>query len=134
MVFQKLSNEQKLNINSFLEKNGKEKAAIYRALVMRGVDSKAAEKTALARTMGSGSSAANPVEKATVGKTAAQPADQSEIPPKNEAKKRRGKKEDTSNDVDMVKAPAAPKPKAKGKIKKEKFEKSSDDTTVEMVI
>ena len=44
MVFQKLTNEQKLNINTFLEKNGKEKAAIYRALVTRGVDSKAANK------------------------------------------------------------------------------------------
>ena len=44
MVFQKLTNEQKLNINAFMEKNGKEKASIYRALVMRGVDSKSAEK------------------------------------------------------------------------------------------
>ena len=134
MVFQKLSNEQKININSFLEKHGKEKAAIYRALVMRGVESKAAEKTALTRTMGSGSSAANPAEKATAGKTATQPTDQTEIPPKNEPKKRRGKKEEVSTDVDMVKAPAVPKPKAKGKIQKEKFEKSSADTTVEMVI
>ena len=131
MVFQKLSNEQKININSFLEKHGKEKAAIYRALVMRGVESKAAEKTALTRTMGSGSSAANPVERATAAKTATQPADQTEIPPKN---KRRGKKEEVSTDVDMVKAPAVPKPKAKGKIQKEKFEKNSNDTTVEMVI
>ena len=80
---------------------------------MSGVDSKAAEKTALARTMGSGSSAPNPVEKATVGKTAIQPADQTEIPIKNEPKKRRGKKEEISNDVDMVKALAAPKQKAK---------------------
>ena len=134
MVFQKLSNEQNIHINSFLEKSGKEKAAIYRALVMRGVDSKAAEKTALARTMRSGSSAAIPVEKAAVGKTATKPTDQTEILPKNEPKKRRGKKEEVSTDVDMVKAPAVPKPKAKGKVQKEKFEKNSNDTTVEMVI
>ena len=101
---------------------------------MRGVDSKAAEKTALARTMGSGSSAANPVEKAAVGKAATKPTDQTEIPPKNESKKGRGKKEEVSTDVDMVKAPAVPKPKAKGKVQKEKFEKNSNDTTVEMVI
>ena len=134
MVFQKLSNEQKIHINSFLEKNGKEKAAIYRALVMRGVDSKSAEKTALSRAMGSGSSAANPVEKAAVGKTAIKPTDQTEIRPKNEPTKRRGKKEEVSTDVDMVKAPAVPKLKAKGKVQKEKFEKNSNDTTVEMVI
>ena len=95
------------------------------------MDSKAAEKTALARTMGSGSSAANPVEKAAVGKTATKPTDQTEIPPKN---KRGGKKEEVSTDVDMVKAPAVPKPKAKGMVQKEKFEKNSNDTTVEMVI
>ena len=124
----------KIHINSFLEKNGKEKAAIYRVLVMRGVDSKSAEKTALSRAMGSGSSAANPVEKAAVGKTATKPTDQTEILPKNEPKKRRGKKEEVSTDVDMVKAPAVPKLKAKGKVQKEKFEKNSNDTTVEMVI
>ena len=101
---------------------------------MRGVDSKSAEKTALSRAMGSGASAAIPVEKATVGKTATKPTDQTEIPPKNEPKKRRGKKEEVSTDVDMVKAPAVPKPKAKGKVQKEKFEKNSNDTTVEMVI
>ena len=47
---------------------------------------------------------------------------------------RRGKKEEISNDVDMVKDPAAPKQKAKGRIKKERFGKSNQDTTVEMVI
>ena len=124
MVFQKLSNEQKQHINSFLEKNGKEKAAIYRALVMRGVDSKAAEKTALARTMGSGPSA-------TI--SSAPSSQQAEIPPKNEAKKKRGKKEEVSEDVDMVKAPAVPKPKAKSKVRKDKFEKNQE-TTVELVL
>ena len=101
---------------------------------MRGVDSKSAEKTALSRAMGSGSSAANPVERAAVGKTATKPTDQTEILPKNEPKKRRGKKEEVSTDVDMVKVPAVPKLKAKGKVQKEKFEKNSNDTTVEMVI
>ena len=124
MVFQKLSNEQKQQINSFLEKNGKEKAAIYRALVMRGVDSKAAEKTALTRTMGSGPPAA----------TSSAPSNQqAQIPPKNDTKKKRGKKEEVIQDVDMVKAPAVPKPKAKGKVLKDKFEKNQE-TTVEMVL
>ena len=101
---------------------------------MRGVDSKSAEKKCAEQSNGSGSSAANPVEKAAVGKTATKPTDQTEIPLKNESKKRRGKKEEVSTDVDMVKAPAVPKPKAKGKVQKEKFEKNSNDTTVEMVI
>ena len=52
MVFQKLSNDQTIHINSFLEKNGKEKAAIYRALVMRGVDSKSAEKNCAEQSNG----------------------------------------------------------------------------------
>ena len=122
MVFQKLSNEQKLSINSFLEKNGKEKAAIYRALVMRGVDSKAAEKTALARTMGSSTPAAN------VAQTP------NEIPPKKEARRKKtANKENVSEDVDMVKAPAIPKPKSKGKVLKDKFEKNQD-TTIEVLL
>ena len=122
MVFQKLSNEQKLSINSFLEKNGKEKAAIYRALVMRGVDSKAAEKTALARTMGSSTPAANVVQTPN------------EIPPKKEARKKKtANTENVSEDVDMVKAPAIPKPKSKGKVLKDKFEKNQD-TTIEVLL
>ena len=125
MVFQKLTNEQKLSINSFMEKNGKEKAAIYRALIMRGIDSKAAEKTTLARTMGSSTPAANVAQTANGA---------SEIPPKKGARKKKtADKENVSEDVDMVKAPATPKPKPKGKVLKDKFEKNQD-TTVEVLL
>ena len=125
MVFQKLTNEQKLNINAFMEKNGKEKASIYRALVMRGVDSKSAEKTALARTMGSGTPAANAPQTTS---------EAIEISPKKEPRRRKtADKENVSEDVDMVKAPAIPKPKSKGKVLKDKFEKNQD-TTVEVLL
>ena len=88
---------------------------------MRGVDSKAAEKTALARTMGSSTPAATT-------QTA------NEISPKKEPKRRKtADKENVSEDVDMVKAPAIPKPKSKGKVLKDKFEKNQD-TTVEVLL
>ena len=55
-----------------------------------------------------------------------------EIPPKKEPRKT-ADKENVSEDVDMVKAPAIPKPKSKGKVLKDKFEKNQD-TTVEVLL
>ena len=129
MTFKKLSEDDKAKINEFKEKHGKENLGAYRALLMRGVDSKQALET---------------INKRNNMKPIAEVPEVAKPKPKGRAKKQIPPPPPTPEEsksepmeVDDVKAPK-PKPRPKKeKIKKEQFEKKKEnieETTIGIVI
>lgn len=129
MTFKKLSEDDKAKINEFKEKYGKENLGTYRALLMRGVESKQALET---------------INKRSNMKPIAEVPEVAKPKPRGRAKKEiqappTSPVEIKSDpmEVDDVKAPKPKTKPKKEKIKKEQFEKKKenvDENTIGIVI